>query len=70
MRELENIKASFGYAANSSPDAYFIGLYNGFETALAHLQSREPRLKTNPLVVIIEDEINKAVEEINATNSL
>lgn len=64
LRDLARIKNSFGYVANTSPDAYSLGLFNGIEVAMAIMQDREPRLEgenSSELVRFIgfETEINK-----------
>lgn len=45
LRDLERIKNAFGYVANTNPDAYSIGLFNGIECAMAIMQDREPKIK-------------------------
>lgn len=45
LRDLERIKNAFGYVANTNPDAYSIGLFNGIECAMSIMQDREPKLK-------------------------
>lgn len=45
LRDLERVKNAMGYVANTNPNTYSIGLFNGIECAMAIMQDREPNLK-------------------------